>query len=633
VRELPKSTMPRSVDHRTFLETAPLVPLEFDATGTRLLWIGPQCEALIGCSIEEWTSPDFWSIRVFPDDQVAVLESRTRLAAAGGSASLDYRIEHTDGRVIWVCEVLKLVQDPEGPPTLQGYLTDITDRKREEVSLWKSEERLRALLRGAPDAMVLTDAGGGILNMNDQAESLFGYRLSEVVGSSIDHLVPDRLRARLPDLRGAFARDPHRRSLIDGHSFAIVRRDGTEIPVELSMSLIVGADDSRHILCSVRDLTARRRVEAQLRSSERRLREIANVLPAMVCFVDAEQRFRFVNDAYARWLGWEQRQMEGRLVREVIGEDLYAQMRPSMEAAIQGAATHFRGDVVDRSGSPLPVDVTIVPQHGEFGEVSGYFVVIFDVSDEVAAREADRRHREELAHVSRVATMGELTASIAHELNQPLSAIVANAQASHRLLQSNPPDVVEAMAAMRDIAADGRRAGEVISSMRQLLRRGEATQEPVETLALLRNVEDLLKSEAISRGVHLTTEGSDSGLPPVYGDATQLKQVFLNLMMNAIEATAQIPEGPREVSAVATLKGREVEVAVRDTGPGIPLVDPEELFAPFVSSRPDGMGRGLTISRTIMESHGGRLWAEPNSPTGAVFVVRLPLEPTLSEDR
>lgn len=297
-----------------------------------------------------------------------------------------------------------------------------------------------------------------------------------------------------------------------------------------------------------------------------------------------------------------------------------------MEAALQGAATHFRGDLADRHGMRLPVDVSIVPQHGEFGEVSGYFVVIFDVTDEVSARDADRRHREELAHVSRVATMGELTASIAHELNQPLSAIVANAQASSRLLQGDPPDVDEALEALRDIAADGRRAGEVIASMRQLLRRGEATREPVEILGLLRNVAELLRSEAIARGVILTTDGSDSALPSVPGDPTQLKQVFLNLIMNAIEATARNPTAPREVTAVATLKGREVEVAIRDTGPGLPMIDPEELFAPFVSSRPDGLGMGLTISRTIMESHGGRLWAEPNIPAGASFIVRLPLE-------
>lgn len=618
--------MPRSVDHRSFLETAPLVPVEFDATEGTLLWVGPQAAGLVGFPLEEWMAADFWSRRVFPDDQVAVTEARSRLRSTGGSYSLDYRMEHLDGRVVWVCEVLSRVDGGDSGPTLQGYLTDITDRKRQEVSLWKSEERLRALLRGAPDAMVLTDAGGAIVNMNDQSESLFGYRLDEVVGSSIDHLVPDRLRQRLPELRAAFARDPERRSLIDGHSFAIVRRDATEVPVELSMSLILGADGSRHILCSVRDLTARRRVEAQLRSSERRLREIANVLPAMVCFVDSDQRFRFVNDAYARWLGWEQRQMEGRLVREVIGEELFAQMRPSMEAALQGAATHFRGDLADRHGMRLPVDVSIVPQHGEFGEVSGYFVVIFDVTDEVSARDADRRHREELAHVSRVATMGELTASIAHELNQPLSAIVANAQASSRLLQGDPPDVDEALEALRDIAADGRRAGEVIASMRQLLRRGEATREPVEILGLLRNVAELLRSEAIARGVILTTDGSDSALPSVPGDPTQLKQVFLNLIMNAIEATARNPTAPREVTAVATLKGREVEVAIRDTGPGLPMIDPEELFAPFVSSRPDGLGMGLTISRTIMESHGGRLWAEPNIPAGASFIVRLPLE-------
>lgn len=609
-------------DAEAFLRDAPLVPVELDAETGRVRHIGPQAEALLGVPPEEWKAEGFWRARVVPDDQAALLNTRAAVARGGGPRAVDYRIDHAEGRVIWVCETLAAAP---GDGALVGYLMDITDRKRQEVALWKSEERLRALLRATPDAMVLTDMEGRILEMNDQAEALFGYGLADVVGSSFDLLVPERVRVRLPELRGAFDRDPQRRSLVDGHGFAIERRDGTEVPAELSMGVFTAADDSRQLLCSVRDLTARRRVEAQLRSSEQRLREMANALPAMVCFVDTGNRFRFVNDAYARWHGWERHQMEGRLLREVIGEQLFRDMRDSIAAALEGTPAHFRGSIAGPGGRSVPVDVSLVPQQNEDGTVSGYFVVIFDVTHEVAASEADRRHRDELAHVSRVATLGELAASIAHELNQPLSAVVANARAAQRLLERTPPDLEEVADALEDIAAAGNRAGDVISSMRELLQHGESRDEAIDLHALVQDVIALLGSESIGRGVTISAARSGSGLSGLRGDSIQLKQVVLNLVMNAIEAASRAPAGERRVDVTVSARGRELQVEVRDTGPGLPTDDPEELFAPFVSRRADGLGMGLAISRSIAEAHDGRIWGENHPEGGAVFRLRLPI--------
>ena len=609
-----------------FLESTPLVPWEADATTGTLTYVGPQALDYLGYPLENWLEPSFWAKHILPDDQAVVTKARDRMVQGDGSHVIEYRMERADGRVIWTCEAVSVARSGDGTAVLRGFLVDITGRKRHELALWKSEERLRNLLHGAPDAMVLTDDQGVILHMNEQAEALFEYSPAEVVGSSIDHLIPDRFQDRLVESRAAFERDPERRTLVDGHSSAILRGDGTEVPVEISMSLVRGAGDTRQILCSVRDLTARRRVEAQLRSNERRLREIADVLPAMVCLMDADQRYRFVNDAYAKWHGWEPGQVEGRLVREVIGEPLYFQLRASVEAALDGTPTHFGGTISGSEGKQLPVDMSLVPQHTEGGEVSGCLVVIFDVSSEVVARETDRRHREELAHVARVATLGELAASIAHELNQPLSAIVANAQAADHLLRRDHPDVLESREALKDISSDAMRAGEVIASMRQLLRRGETRADSVKLHDLICDVVHLLRSEAIGRGVVVTVVEPNTDLPAVSGDTIQLKQVFLNLLMNAIEAASPPSVRERTVTVVTSRKGAEAEVEIRDTGLGLPTGDPEELFAPFVSRKQDGLGMGLTISRTIVEAHGGSLAAEPNSPSGAVIRVRLPLE-------
>lgn len=257
------------IDPHAFLESSPLVPIALCPETGRVSFVGPQASEHLGYPRAAWLEPDFWSRVVFPDDQTTVERSRANVAA-GGRPGIEYRMEHIDGRVIWTSEVLSLARGYDGRPELYGFMRDVTDRKRQEVALWKSEERLRAMLRGAPDAMVVTDMDGVIINMNDQAEALFDYRLAEVAGSSIDHLLPHRLRDRLTSLRAAFERDPRRRSLVDGHSLSIERRDGTNIPVELSMSLVEGGAGEHQVLCSVRDLTHRRRIEAELRTLGRR---------------------------------------------------------------------------------------------------------------------------------------------------------------------------------------------------------------------------------------------------------------------------------------------------------------------------------------------------------------------------
>jgi len=231
--------------------------------------------------------------------------------------------------------------------------------------------------------------------------------------------------------------------------------------------------------------------------------------------------------------------------------------------------------------------------------------------------------------VSRVATLGELTASIAHELNQPLSAIVANARAAQRLLESAKGEHQEAQEALGDIAADARRAGEVISSMRELLRRGVSHRQRVALADTIRASLDLLRTEAISRGVLLHLDLPPDGAGDVVGDGTQLKQVFMNLLMNAIEAAARDANAgrPGAVQVTVTTTGDEHVITVRDNGPGLPGHDPEELFAPFVSSRPEGLGMGLAITRSILAAHEGAVTARSLSAGGAEFSVRLPVPP------
>lgn len=247
-------------DPLAFLEGTPLVPLEIDEEGT-VIYVGPQARALLGFDPERWYEPDFWETRVVPDDLGTLLEARRNSVEGRARHEIDYRLQRADGRILWVSELLRVVEDT--PAKLRGFLWNVTDRKLQELALWRKEERLRGILRQAPDAMVLTDGSGSVINMNLQAEALFDYPLSDIAGSSLEHLLPECLRPRLGELLAPFDSDGSRRSLVEGESLAVQRGDGSEIPVEVSLGLVSGPGSDRRILWSIRDLSVRRRVEAK----------------------------------------------------------------------------------------------------------------------------------------------------------------------------------------------------------------------------------------------------------------------------------------------------------------------------------------------------------------------------------
>jgi C4-dicarboxylate-specific signal transduction histidine kinase len=240
------------------------------------------------------------------------------------------------------------------------------------------------------------------------------------------------------------------------------------------------------------------------------------------------------------------------------------------------------------------------------------------------AEESLRQTQAELAHVARLTTMGELTASIAHEINQPLGAMVNNASACVRWLAAQ--NLEEARQSALRVAADGHRAAEIIGRIRALAKRTPPQQDRLDLNALIRDVLALARSEMHRHGVlvetHLAAE-----VPRILGDRIQLQQVLLNLVMNAIEALSSVSTGPRRLwvsSACGTAP--EVVITVRDSGPGLKPQHLERLFEAFYTTKPQGLGLGLAISRRIIEAHGGRLWATANVPQGAVVQFTVPTD-------
>jgi C4-dicarboxylate-specific signal transduction histidine kinase len=295
-----------------------------------------------------------------------------------------------------------------------------------------------------------------------------------------------------------------------------------------------------------------------------------------------------------------------------------------------GTAKVFEKEYLRKDGSRVPI-LLAGATFGEGQDQDQGVAFVLDLTERKRAeenlRESERRYREaqaELAHVNRVTTMGQLTASIAHEVNQPIAAAVTNAEAALRFLGRDPPDLEEVREGLDNIIKDANRAGDVIGRIRELIKKTPPRKDWVDINDAIIDVVALTHSKLVSNGVSLQTRFAES-IPPIHGDRVQLQQVILNVIVNAIEAMSGVSEAARELWISTEIDSSSgALVAVRDSGLGLDPVSLEHLFDAFYTTKSSGMGMGLSICRSIIEAHGGRIWAEGNVPQGATFRFTLP---------
>ena len=350
-----------------------------------------------------------------------------------------------------------------------------------------------------------------------------------------------------------------------------------------------------------------------------------------ICIWDVEGRIIEANEAFLHIVGYGRGDLaSGRLrwTELTPSEWREADEQALSELAANGICKPFEKEYFRKDGSRVPVLVgaALLEERRDEG-----VAFVLDLTErkraEAQARESERRYHEtqmELAHANRVATMGQLTASIAHEVKQPIAATVSNAQAGLRWLIREPPDLEEVRQALACIAKDGKRAGDVVGRIRDLIQKAPPRKDRFDLNGAIREVIELTRSEAMKNGVLVQTELTDN-LPLIDGDRVQLQQVTLNLIVNAVEAMSGLTEGPREllISAGKAEMGG-VLVTVRDSGPGLAPAALERLFEAFYTTKPNGLGMGLSICRSIIEAHDGRLWASANVSRGATFQFTLP---------
>ena len=377
---------------------------------------------------------------------------------------------------------------------------------------------------------------------------------------------------------------------------------------------------------------AQKEADETVRESELVKSAILASLSSNVTVLDRTGRIVTVNDGWMRFA----REHGGKLetpvntnyldvCRGATGEDapVAAEARAGIEAVLNRSRPSFVLEYLCRvpGGGDRWFTMSVVPLSVPQG---GAVVSHTDITERKRAELEAQRSRQDLAHFTRVSTIGELGASLAHELNQPLTGILANAQAALRLLKASPPDLAEVRRILCDIVEDDKRAGDVIRRVRGLLRKGEVPFGLLDLNGLIRDVATLLRSDALIRDIAVRLE-LDPHPVFVRGDGVQLQQVVLNLLLNAMEAMAACGEDRRTITVRTEHTANDnVQVSVRDAGTGLSSDTQHLIFEPFYTTKPSGVGMGLAISKSIIEAHGGRIWATDNATAGAIFCFSLP---------
>jgi PAS domain S-box-containing protein len=583
----------------------------------------------IGLSLDE--ARDWgWTAAVHPDDLAGVTGAWQSMHASGAPGEAEARLRRHDGEYRWFLFRASPLRDENGQIIKWfGVNTDIGDRKRAEDALAAGETELRRAHEHLTNAQRLSHTGSftaGVLT-DDHIWSDELYRIVEWDPGTRPSFPEFRKLIHPEDFASFDAAD--QRSLADGADFdqvfRIITPSGTVKHLHTVAHRTEDASGQSVFMGAIQDVTESKVAAEALAASERNLSLIINMMPGLAWSARVDGHIEFLNQNYLDYLGLSPEQARNLFWEYAVHpDDADGITRMGRTAASSGALGEAEARLRRFDGEYRWFVCRAIPLRDQSGQVIRWFGINFDIEDRKRAEEELRSAQARLTEIGRALTMGQLTASIAHEVNQPLSGIITNASTCLRMLAANPPNVEGARETARRTIRDGNRASEVVKRLRALFSRKNASLEPVDLNEAAREVIALSMNALQSNGVTLQVDLAED-LPTASGDRVQLQQVILNLIQNASDAMRSLDGRARAMAVTTIREGGSIRLSVRDAGVGFSPENGERLFDPFYTTKSDGMGIGLSLSRSIIERHGGRMWASLNEGAGTTFSFSVPI--------
>jgi len=566
---------------------------------------------------------------VHPDDAAGVADAFERSLASGENLSMRWRMRRADGVYRWMAASAEALRDSGGRiVNWYGLCHDIDDQLQAEEALRASKQQLEQMIDAVPVNILSFSPSGTLTYASKRYVDKVGAPPSHIEdfdALALDVSHPDDFPAMFRKASDGFATG---KAFVN--RFRRREKDGVYRWIEARAQPLRAADGNivQWYIASI-DVEDEMRAQEALRERERMLHQLVETLPAMIDCAGADGEPIYRSQQMCEYLGFGfhdldtsgKSRLNGTLEAGVHPDDL-AGVQTNYAHSLSTGEPYARRHRLRRSdGEYRWVETRAAPMRGADGAILQWNVICLDIDSEVRTQQELQLAQERLARASQAASLAELSASIAHEVNQPLAAIVANSHACHRWLSAEPANIDRAKVTAERIIRNANAAADIVSRIRALFSQSTETRTVGALADVVAETRELLADEAARRDVHLEFDVA-SNIPPIAFDPVQIQQVLINLMRNGMDAMDAVAK-KRVLRLHVHRVGDLVRTEVSDNGPGIEL--PARMFEPFFTTKEHGMGIGLAICRSIVESHGGQLWAENNTPHGATFTFALPI--------
>jgi PAS domain S-box-containing protein len=526
---------------------------------------------------------------------------------------------------------------------LQEKVDSIESQRSYEITIAEMEKERLATMTGhplvtnyldklldrLPIGILNLDSKGKILNLNSSAQRLLEYGRRNLVNNYIYNIFPDKYGYEIKDMINTVldAKDTSfsTNQVIDFHGpkgkcyFDIMISTLTNSASDPILTVIL-----QEVTLKVQEEKKRRKIEQALHQSEQQLLLVINAIPELIAYVDKNLRYQFNNKAFERWFGLSRQAICGREIWDIIGESSYKIVEKYVQQAMAGNTVTFEEKISYPSSGIVYIRSTYVPNFSETGEVTGFIVLTTDITQSKSDEELEKKHMLELAHTSRMITIGEMSSQLAHELSQPLTSIDAYSRACITLIKKDKTTKEEILNALENVSSQAIRAQEIMHELRNFVKKDDSRKN-ICINSLINSAIKLLRLEFQEQDPEVELDLAE-GLPEVFADRILIEQILINLIKNAIEAMRTLAVENRRLIIESHNQNQEVSVSIHDSGPGLSEYEINKIFEPFYTTKPEGMGMGLAITRSIIYSHGGHLIVEQNLHGGTTFRFTLPLE-------